>query len=246
MAHRHVGAATPLCHIPLRPSLYCISLPYPSAAHAAAARRAFPLAAGGTGHAPSGARAACRTPACAGCALLLHWLRAGKLGRATNLRLLRLGGCRINLRSRLASPARFNLHGHSSRLALPLSLVPCPLAAQASASLAGLRHALAAWLCRTLPRCSTASVLATRRVPSATLPSVFCAKPAWAQAGHSGAKPPPLHTSGKHIGLCRLITSPQRQRQAASGSPMPPVRHKLLVRHAQHNRMQASQSALPT
>ena len=134
MAHRHVGAATSLCHIPLRPSLCCISLLYLSAVslcrilpphHAPAARRAFLLAAGGTGHAPSGPRAACRTPAGAGCASLLHWLRAGKLGHA-RIRLLRLSGCRINLRSRLASPARFNLHGHSSRLALPLSFVPWP------------------------------------------------------------------------------------------------------------------------
>ena len=70
--------------------------------HAAAARRAFPLAAGGTGHAPSGSRAACRTPACAGCASLLHWLRAGKLGRATNLRLLRLA----RVPHQLAQPSR--------------------------------------------------------------------------------------------------------------------------------------------
>ena len=121
MAHRHVGAATSLCHIPLRPSLCCISLPYPSAASCACSKACLSAGRWGTGHAPSGSRAACCTPAGAGCASLSHWLRAGKLGHA-RIRLLRLSGCRINLRSRLASPARFNLHGHSSRLALPLFL----------------------------------------------------------------------------------------------------------------------------
>ena len=244
MAHRHVGAATSLCHIPLRPSLYCISLPYPSAASCGCSKAR--LSAGSWGHGPCPQRLTGCLPHASLCGLRVavalaaswkarsrHESQAPAAGRAPH---------------QLAQPSRKPRTLQSARPLFTIgpTLVLCSLAAQASASLADLRHAPAAWLCHTLPRRSTATVLATRRAPSATLPSIFYANPAWAQAGHSGAKPPPLHTSGKHIGLCRLITSPQRQRQAASGSPMPPVRNKLLVRHAQHNRMQASQSALPT
>ena len=121
--------------------------------HAAAARRAFPLAAGGTGHAPSGSRAACRTPACAGCASLLHWLRAGKLGRATNLRLLRLA----RVPHQLAQPSR---KPHTLQSARPLftigpTLVPWPLAL----GRAGIRQpggSAACACCLALPHTATA------------------------------------------------------------------------------------------
>lgn len=126
MAHRHVGAATSLCHIPLRPSLCCISLPYPSAASCGCSKAR--LSAGSWGHGPCPQRLTGCLPHASRCGLRVAVALAAswKAWSRTNLRLLRLSGCRINLRSRLASPARFNLHGHSSRLALPLSFVPWP------------------------------------------------------------------------------------------------------------------------